>query len=1018
MSALEGISPEQLAAIARLFQSGALQMPPPAAAALTHAPPAAQSSSGPPQTQPVPQLSRQTGVEVSTAIAPQVEDDMDAEEGEVDESEHNNTPAKMRDFLRPPPTGPKNRSVSPHQRLQKKNKRSASPRPTIPTPAAAQPSPQSNHRTSNSFTEKNGTHALAKDEAAKMFVLEMVRAGFSYNDIALEVKNSKALMRMFHDLHLPLRSTESTERPLQPNGLADVHPVPSMKQGEVPTASFTKRAVSEKPAPPDRNTYLAKLQAAKNKKADAITSATELTRMPLPAPESATQPAPAKRNDYLARLQAAKNKKPEVSVAPSPMSLDAKATLGDVAPGPAQEPMATSTHSSNVAPTSKAQTPAVDGNKAASLTELARQRLLALQAKQTHATTTSSAPANVLPAGDDPELAATEGGLGAGLANIPSLLAQQPPQPLAPSPISIALPPAQSQAQQVAPPPQTPSRSFSSLPGLFMSGSTAQSQAPSSSPQVPRASQLGAPIDSPSVLQQPHSTLPPSDDRLDPAAAAAEPAEPRLSRKRPVASDFDYAQLAAASSKRPFGQSRNASEDESLVIQVSDSDDNDDEMEVEGLPESAAKSAGQTRSFRDVGPLRDFPSKPIFHTQTSTPGTPGGITYEQKMKEIEEFKRRIAEREKRTKPNGKAVVTPSQPFTPNEESQTTQGPLPTNATAQVEPAATDSSPVTVGERSLSAAQVTRQQEKERLRRRLLELQQQVVQQDNQFAKPVELGPEHVQPMSGIVLNEPLYTGPPDIEPHKADLNDAQREASAQDSKSEEGELTDDSMSGIYEVEDDEVDEQQIAAELADKSQGEIQPDNISAIDQLNRTGDVHATAAPLQDMSSRARSTSERTSSTPTMASAIEHQASQHETEDVNADFSHHESPQRDIEYQRVAAALLPLADSTRDKISSEERNGMNEDLQHNGSSQSVHISDGANTVVNNGVVDLGDSDTVSSTSSSAQQSAEPAQDQLISDTIDLTNDSNADDDLAPELQPTQEVVQAMTPDQVRGNIE
>ena len=89
MAALEGISPERLAAIARLFQSGALHMPPPASSVSAPAAPAAPSASTSLQAAP---SARQYHQPETTPTA-RVDVDMDTEEGEVDESEESSTPA-------------------------------------------------------------------------------------------------------------------------------------------------------------------------------------------------------------------------------------------------------------------------------------------------------------------------------------------------------------------------------------------------------------------------------------------------------------------------------------------------------------------------------------------------------------------------------------------------------------------------------------------------------------------------------------------------------------------------------------------------------------------------------------------------------------------------------------------------------------------------------------------------------------------------------------------------------------
>ncbi len=133
-------------------------------------------------------------------------------------------------------------------------------------------------------------------------------------------------------------------------------------------------------------------------------------------------------------------------------------------------------------------------------------------------------------------------------------------------------------------------------------------------------------------------------------------------RKRPVATDFNDYYSADGSLKRQFGQSR---PDSSLVIDVSDgSDDNDVEMDMDspGLVDGQSSTAQRTYSpsrkglsFRDHPPLSDISQRNYASPSSSVPTPPNGVSngatrlkdeeYNQKMKEIEEMKRKIAEAE-------------------------------------------------------------------------------------------------------------------------------------------------------------------------------------------------------------------------------------------------------------------------------------------------------------------------------------------------------------------------------------
>lgn len=111
---LQGITPEQLAYIGQLYQSGQIPLPPAQAMPATNAQPAIQQNGN------GSSVSRQemdpTAVDVGS---------MEREAGEV-------TPQKEPDFLHPPPTGPKKRSGSIHMRpdhnsVDKRAKRQPSP---------------------------------------------------------------------------------------------------------------------------------------------------------------------------------------------------------------------------------------------------------------------------------------------------------------------------------------------------------------------------------------------------------------------------------------------------------------------------------------------------------------------------------------------------------------------------------------------------------------------------------------------------------------------------------------------------------------------------------------------------------------------------------------------------------------------------------------------------------------------------------------------------------------------------
>ena len=163
-------------------------------------------------------------------------------------------------------------------------------------------------------------------------------------------------------------------------------------------------------------------------------------------------------------------------------------------------------------------------------------------------------------------------GLGAGIADIVSNAAMQSNMP------QQRITQSTQQAQQTVVPP-TPTRSYRGLPGLFMVGSDGpvfgldqpqQSFVPfrqqASTPVIPQ----GQPT--PSKVGLSTNTYSFSATHTDSPASLVVP------RKRPVASDFDdIVAKPTIQPKRPFGQSRGASEDEGLIIEVSDDDSDEDE---------------------------------------------------------------------------------------------------------------------------------------------------------------------------------------------------------------------------------------------------------------------------------------------------------------------------------------------------------------------------------------------------------------------------------------------------------
>ena len=700
---------------------------------------------------------------------------MNDEEGDLEEGEVGDTP-KERDFLRPPPTGPRDRSATPRGPVPRPDQRKLSPRPAKRQNGESLQTP--------SLERTNGDRRASKEEASRMFVSEMVKAGYTFEDLAKEVGRPKPLIRIFKQLDLPVPVQYTSNNLDRPNGTAASHAAPAVAQVQqaIPVeeprkASGTKRPAAA-PAKPalDRGEYLARLQAAKNKKADNVAAAAA-------APKPVDKPA-------------------------TPIH----------APQPAQLPELNGHASSRPSPTAKT----VDK------TDLLRRKLEALRAQQAAKRNGTLPPSDPLaqsspipqpaqlPTVSRPVMSSpSQSGLGAGIGDIVGKASQVavPEQPAPRPQTTLQPPPPLAPANTLfSPPPPTPTRSFSGLPGLFMLGTPAQASPtapPQQSTSLPRPQPAPAPP--PTIAQAQPSPLP-ITSRTFVQTPAASPAALTVPRKRPLASDFDDEPAKPAAVKRPFGQSRGNSEDEALIIEVSDDEDQDLEMDIEEDEGPFTNTGPQTKSFRTVGPLTNFPPKPNFQAQGSAPGTPGGAltpggaAYEKKMKDIEELNRKIAEKEKAIT-NGKTparagvspfptttstaptpALTSSSIASPNGQST----PRAANALLTMETSSMNGlvqAAAIPGEaanassdRPMSAATILRQQERQTSRQELVGLTQNDLRDVNKAVEAAVAGPESV--MSGGLPNASASAG---------GIKDGL--------SSEEGDFSDDSMADLYGVQD-------------------------------------------------------------------------------------------------------------------------------------------------------------------------------------------------------------------------
>ncbi|KAK3722943.1 hypothetical protein LTR37_002088 [Vermiconidia calcicola] len=811
MSVLAGISPEQLATIARLFQAGALSLPPPPP---DPANPATSVSTSPAQAAQQPQDKPHINA------AQEHDVDMDKEDGEVEEGEVSTMPHE-RDFLRPPPTGPRNRSASPRGPKAKADAPKSSPRVAKANQTTKRTPPQARL---GQALQVNGTadenSRVNKETSAKMFVHEMVKAGKTFEDLLPEISNPKALVRMFNQLGLPVPSDYSFNKPVRQNGTVAATNVARAAPTQPSTKSYQNGTTAAVNAPQPATT----LSSATVPAASEEARKTSVTKRPAPA-------KPLDRNEYLARLQAAKNKKAEATAgtatAPGPIETPAPEPIEKPAtPAEAPKPL---------------QTPAIvaqpsSAGKVLDKTELARQRLEALKAmqaarqngaapKQTPVTRSSPIPKPAALAEVQRQYTSSpsQSGLGAGLADIPARAAALPSQSSA-APPSLSLPKLETPATQSAfsPPPLTPAGSIGGLPGLFMMGTTAQARPPAVPSYSPKVPQQAVPVTSNMTVPQMQPTA-----QQTPMPLAAP-------RKRPVASDFDDLSVKPPVAKRPFGQSRHGSEDESVIINVSDDEDEDENMGGADAGEASVKASAQTKSFRDSGPLRDFQPRPTLTRQASTPGTPGGgtpggVTYEQQVKEIEKMRRKIAEAEKRKKGTGKDIgvkvkeageVTDSSAAATPVPAESSFGapdrrPTPSlgNVSVVAEPRALDkanqSMPPPEAQqhscnissiRPVSAATLAKQQEKERLRQRLLELERDEAEDAGETGDAEAVEPEPEPRTNEVPATTPLTAEKAAPTTNEMEAGEEQMERGSA-AMSEDGELSDDSVSKLYEPQD-------------------------------------------------------------------------------------------------------------------------------------------------------------------------------------------------------------------------
>lgn len=920
MSALAGISQEQLILIRRLMEAGALPLPPPPPAAT--APPSVTAPTAvTPSVAPVQQANaRQQDVEV------------DKEEGEIEEVGDISTPTSdVNDLARKvTPRGPKSMTS-----------RKSSRQGSMSTKQSRAATPFRRHSSSRRtlFTPGDDNHdivRMAKEKQSKDFILAMHQAGYTYRQLAPMVDDTKPLRRIFKLLGLPVSfdhgSASGMQLPQHPPFAT--HSSKATSDLNTPSEGLPKSAVSKPPPqtkPPakaDRSAYLAKLQALKVGKAPSTSSPS--------TPQEPIQAAPTAQQSS------------GVSTPAAPASA---AVAGSV---------------TRPTPISKAVK-----------TELARQRLEAFKAERA-AKQQAQLSSNV------PQVASADG-LGSGLQAIAAKVDQQ----ISPLDTQEAHPPSAANPAAFSPTLPTPTRSFSGLPGLFTNNA------------VPQAS--GSPDEG---LPQPGRRV---------SQPVSQPPNPlHLPQKR---SSTDLISAAPTPSKRPFGQSRSASEDESFIIENSEDEDEGVPMEIDSAPSTTNT---WPKPMTDTASLVD--SKTAFAATGLDDAN--STTYEQKLKAIEALHRKIAEKEAKRKAaeraanpqGGVATTTPGLPGISS----------PSTVAAAASPLKNDGSrsPATLftPERPVSAGASKLRQQKEELQQRIAELEDAqrpagTANPSSQEAAPrVEKAAEVRQP------GEAVHTATISGSEHPASDTEAEvpqvPAPAVATEASEDGEVNDDSDFDFY------------GDEAADASKLTRSPPKVGL--QGTTRGDVSTAAAAEQEYP--LSPSSKEDEAAPTQSGAL---AADGMGEDLDAettiDRSEPASPVGSSTasnafrvFHASAAPEIVMSGEDSDEISAEEEEEHDDDIyrpaeaDHEQTTPEVvdHVTAINEDFINGEVDDLANaesSDTSSEgTSESGAYEPEPAAEE--EDTSFAAHTKHEADDLAAELQPDAHVAALTDPsDQVRS---
>lgn len=634
------VTPQQFAALLSHLQSGSLPLPPPLP--MSNIANGQQGLVPPPPPFAYPTLhhsatrqhfvpQQEQGVNGLQGHASQSNDglsrahmmDVDLEEGELSDPKKAGIPPRSstktsKKRKATPPTDGANSMRSTRNGKAKKSRRSLPSEPQLeqaityddPTPEMLPYQPPSS---------QCDVHGISsKKEIVLPFVRALHEEGFAFDDFVREGIEDSSLRDVYAELQLPMRTVSGLGAQSQVHqeaiGARDsqASPLPGLgsARSKGPIQSPTQRPT---PGPlHSSNHHLSKDVPVQSKKA------------PVPNKAPSVKPsAPPSRQDYLARLQAAKTKKaenaaskPSPTVSPAAQPADAASSL-DVQPSAGTIASATVGNASPgiaVVPTSSQADPrgAKDAEKQRQTTELIRKRMEALKATREHMARVNATKTP------------TSGG-GPSTTSLPQPadpITPQPPAPFAPSDDATAtLTPS---THQNGPPLERP---LSAIPGLSMDGAASHTHASAA---------------------QANSTAPTS---LDDSAPSTRPSSStgtpvgKLSR-RPVAADLNELEILpdAAQYRRPFGQSRQNSGDEAMIIQVSDDESDGDAEDGEVHTANIRTISAKQKSIRDLPPLRDFPQRSNFTKQSapSTVSTPT-VNTPKSLVEIERLRRKEQE---------------------------------------------------------------------------------------------------------------------------------------------------------------------------------------------------------------------------------------------------------------------------------------------------------------------------------------------------------------------------------------